>query len=137
MRECHGFKNNKCNHCNFRSEYQCNVLRHIKSFHKNINFKCEQCDFKCNRKDNLKQHIKSKHMEKNIKCKQCDYITNRKDMLKIHIQAKHTQKKCNECEYTILSKHDMNKHENTLHGADDELTIYSSNKIKLIYGNDI
>ena len=34
MRECHGFKNNKCNHCNFRSEYQCNVLRHIKSFHK-------------------------------------------------------------------------------------------------------
>ena len=76
-------------------------------------------------------------MEKNIKCKQCDYITNRKDTLKIHIQAKHTQKKCNECEYTTLSKHDMNKHKNTQHEADDELTIYSSNKIKLNYGNDI
>merc|ERR1712055_553401 len=36
-----------------------------------------------------------------------------------HIQAKHTTKKCNECEYTSLSLHDMKKHKNTRHASDN------------------
>ena len=68
MRECHGFKKYKCNQCNFPSDEQSNVLKHVKFIHENINFKCDQCDFKSVRKYNVKQHIKFKHLEKKIKC---------------------------------------------------------------------
>ena len=73
MRERHGFKKYKCNQCNFRSDEQSNVLKHVKFIHEDINFKCDQCDFKCIRKDNLKQHIKFQHLENKIKT-DMDYL---------------------------------------------------------------
>jgi len=61
-------KKYKYNQCNFCSDEQSNVLKHVKFIHENINFKCDQCDFKTVRKYNVKQHIKFKHLEKKIKC---------------------------------------------------------------------
>merc|ERR1711936_1229445 len=52
----------------------------------------------------------------------------------------HTAKKCNECEYTSLSLHDMNNHKNTRH-ASDNATVNSAfnrtlcDKTWLVKGN--
>ena len=75
--------------------------------------------------NNLYRHFQSKHLEKNIKCEECNFVTDRKDSLKIHIQAKHTLKKCNECQYTSLSFHDMKKHKDNQHEPDIFLSINS------------
>jgi len=94
-------------------------LKHEKSKHGNEVFKCEQCNYTNARKDILKRHIRSKHLEKSIKCEECDFVTDRKGPLKRHIQAIHTLKKCNECEYTSLSLHNMKKHKKTQHASDN------------------
>ena len=125
MRKRHGFKKYKCDHCNFHSDDQSNVVRHEKTTHGNEIYKCEQCDFNSKRKDILYQHIRSKHMEKNIRCEECEFVTDRKGVLKRHVQAKHTLKKCNECEYSSLSLHDMKKHKNNQH-APDNATVESA-----------
>ena len=125
MRKRHGFKKYKCDHCNFHSDDQSNVVRHEKTIHGNEIYKCEQCDFNSKRKDILYQHIRSKHMEKNIRCEECEFVTDRKGVLKRHVQAKHTLKKCNECEYSSLSLHDMKKHKNNQH-APDNATVESA-----------
>ena len=72
-----------------------------------------------NVKSNLNRHIRSKHLEKNINCEECNFVTDQKGPLKRHIQAIHTLKKCNECEYTSLSLHDMKKHKKTQHASDN------------------
>ena len=119
MRIRHGFKKYKCEQCNFRSNDQSHVRTHQKSKHGNELFICEQCDYTANVKSNLNRHIRSNHLEKRIKCEECNFVTDRKGALKRHIQAKHTTKKCNECEYTSLSLHDMNNHKNTRHASDN------------------
>ena len=119
MRIRHGFKKYKCSHCNFHSDDRTSVLRHEKAMHENELFKCEQCDYTNIRKDNLHRHIRSKHMEKNLKCDECNFVTDRKGALNRHVHAKHILKKCNECEYTTLSKHDMKKHKDNQHKPDN------------------
>ena len=123
MRKRHGFKKYKCDQCNFRSNDQTNVVRHEKTTH-NI-YKCEQCEYTAYEKSILQQHIRSKHMEKNIRCEECEFVTDQKGVLKRHVQVKHTLKKCNECEYTSLSLHDMKKHKNNQH-APDNATVESA-----------
>ncbi|KAK5647097.1 hypothetical protein RI129_005561 [Pyrocoelia pectoralis] len=76
-----------------------------------IEYKCTQCSFITDSKHYLSKHS-NKHKSKILKCELCPYVTNQKCYLKKHINIHINSKahKCNQCEYTSLSKYRYKLH---------------------------
>ena len=51
----------KCNQCDFRANYKCNILNHKRRDHSGYKVLCDQCGYISNQLGNLNRHFKAKH----------------------------------------------------------------------------
>ncbi|XP_044764556.1 zinc finger protein 711-like [Coccinella septempunctata] len=118
----------RCHLCDYSSNRESNVERHIFFVHLNMRKKkkpiqrvheCRFCDFNTNDRASLRKHIIGVHLNlRNHKCHLCEYTSNHRSTLKTHINTVHLnlrRHKCSVCEYSsnhkkVLRAHFKSKH---------------------------
>ena len=86
-----------CEHCNFATNNDLQFINHSKKH--GILWNCKDCDFETRTKADLNKHMK---LHINFQCTMCDFKTLKKTHLKGHIEAAHMgidRLKCNFCDY--------------------------------------
>lgn len=107
-----------CDHCDYKTDNQSHMKRHIEIVHQKKKLKCDLCPHQTSTKQNLDTHIISKHIDKefeywgNLKCGRCNFTTKYKYHLKLHMKAKHDleKDKCSQCEFTTSYRQQMSLH---------------------------
>ena len=75
----------KCDICSKEFTREQDVLRHIRSKHRENKFECNVCNKKFSRKDTLTRHVKSLHKNIEFECEKCRKKFNRAELLNYHI----------------------------------------------------
>ncbi|XP_048386199.1 zinc finger protein 729-like isoform X1 [Stegostoma tigrinum] len=77
-----------CSLCNFVSQYQSNLIRHMNIHNYKRPYKCSQCNYVSAQLGNLKRHMRNHIKKETFQCDQCNYscasMTNLKRHAKIH-----------------------------------------------------
>ena len=106
--------------------------------HKRQNHHCEECDFTSNSQETLKKHITSAHNKENIfSCKHCNFTPTTKRNLTNHMKTKHPNipdYQCQECKQLYLSEENLNGHIKSVHSTEDTNIVH--NRIKDFYCNE-
>ena len=98
----------KCEMCDFVTNRDINLKRHVKSTHiPKYDKECNVCEYKTytgyQMTRHMKSHIPNMNIEKNIKCDQCDFASSTERGLKNHVERKHGKKlqefRCESCKY--------------------------------------
>ena len=103
-----------CKFCEFQTEHQRYILKHLKKYHsKHIPkiYKCMLCDFEANSQNETKKHKKEFHSKKFV-CNQCEkpfrFLHNLQKHEKSHIEEKPFS--CNHCIETFQLFTKLRKH---------------------------
>ena len=84
----------KCEDCDSTFLEKKNYNKHMKNQHSEKNLKCQHCDYKTNVNSNLKRHLitheaKDEPPAKKIKCDQCSQIFSEQFNLNKHVKNVH------------------------------------------------
>ena len=77
----------KCNQCDFASEWADSLRKHSKIHNGDRSYKCNQCDYAYIQAVHLRTHLKSHSGDKSDKCNQCDYATVQASDLRSHLKT--------------------------------------------------
>lgn len=77
-----------CELCNFVSQYQSNLIRHMNIHNYRRPYKCSQCNYVSAQQGNLKRHMRNHLQRETFQCEQCNYscasMTNLKRHARVH-----------------------------------------------------
>ena len=97
----------RCDICSKEFTREQDVLRHIRSKHRETKFECNVCNKKFSRKDTLTRHVKSFHENIEFECEKCRKKFNRAELLNYHISI---CGKCRRCEVQFATLADFAAH---------------------------
>ena len=97
----------KCDICSKEFTSEQDVLRHIRSKHRETKFERNVCNKKFSRKDTLTCHVKSLHENIEFECEKCRKKFNRAELLNYHISI---CGKCRRCEVQFATLADFAAH---------------------------
>ena len=97
----------KCDICSKDCTREQDVLRHIRSMHRENKFECDVCNKKFSRKDTLTRNVRSVHENIGFECEKCGKKFNTAEHLRYH---KLICGKCRRCEVQFASLADFAAH---------------------------
>ena len=113
----------QCEVCEFNVELEDEIQKHMNEKHGK--YTCNVCTKSFWEKSMLNAHTKNCHVTISIKCKYCDFKAEKLSALICHRAKKH-QIKCDQCEWTVVSKKELEQHQKHVH--DERNTNEKDNK---------
>ena len=113
----------KCEHCEFKCNFNSEMMVHVESKHPGTEekrFLCDQCDYATDIFGKLNKHMKNVHEDytkksrkrKMFKCDYCKFKAHQLVTLTEHVECRHETKEfsCDQCEYTTRNPTEFSKH---------------------------
>ena len=110
-------KEYSCDKCDYTSNYNSSLTRHILRKHEGVTYSCDECssDVKYSDKTGLKRHKLLKHEGVRYGCDQCDYSASRPETLKNHMAILHDEGgerfPCDKCDFQGKSQLQIKSHQ--------------------------
>ena len=111
-----------CHHCDYKTDSQCSLNKHLFHRHKEYPYSCSHCDFKTHQVTKLDEHMQAEHgiskYTGSLPCHLCEYRTDDQSNLNKHILRKHGEytHPCHICDFKTNQPTKLDEHLAKEHG---------------------